>query len=113
MIAGAFPAIGHGGSRQPADQPRAARECGPRRISECLVVGLAVVKAIANMSYRKLVSGLEAAHLDPLAVDPDPIGASQIANDDFPVLVHHAAMMPGDAERIEPRIACRVTPHDH
>ena len=74
---------------------------------------LAVVQAIADVSYRKLVAGLEATHLDPLAVDPDPVGAPQVADDDFPVLLHHAAMMPGDAERIEPRIAGRVTSHDH
>ncbi len=84
-----------------------------RRVGECLIVPLAVVKPVADMSYRKLVAGSQSSHLDPLTVDPDAVGRPEVPNHDLAVFLHHAAVVSRNPQRVEPGITRGMPAHDH
>jgi hypothetical protein len=64
------------------------------------------------VSNRQLITRSQPAGLDPLAVDPDAIRAPKVAHDDLVILAGHAAVMPRNTQRVEPRVAIGMTAHD-
>ena len=56
------------------------------------------IEAVADVGNRKFIARTQPAHLDALAVDPDPIGTAQIADHDLIFVLNHAAMMARNAE---------------
>ena len=65
------------------------------------------------MGDRELVSRPEPPHLHALAVDPDAVGAPQVAHHQLVFVLRHAAVMTGDTQRIEPGIALGMAADDH
>ena len=106
IVLGVRVAIARRGARHASRKRR-----GTARIGKRLIVGLTVVETISNMSDRKLVARLQSPHLDALTVDPDSVGAAQVADDHFAILLHHAAVVARDPEGIESGVAGRMTTH--
>jgi hypothetical protein len=66
------------------------------------------------MGDRQLISRTEPPHFHSLAIDPNAVRAPQIPHDDFPIVLRHAAMTPGNADGIEPGVTLGMTAHhDH
>ena len=74
---------------------------------------LPVVETIADVGDRQLVARPEPADFHPLTVDPDAVGASQVADHHVVLVLRHATVMAGDPQRIEPCVALGMTTHDH
>src|SRR5262249_43653771 len=72
----------------------------------------APLDAVADVGDRQLVARLEPARLHPLAVDPDAVGAPQVADENLAVDLAHAAMPPRDPDRVEPGVALRMAADD-
>ncbi len=84
------------------------------RLGERQFLRVAGFHPVADMGDRKFVSRVERPFLDPLPVDPNAIGAAKVPDDDIVVLLvlHHAAMAPGDPNRVKPCIALRMPTDD-
>jgi hypothetical protein len=76
-------------------------------------VGLAVLETISDMSNGQLIARPQPPELDALPVDANAIGAAQVLDHDLAALLHHAAVVPRDAERIEAGFAPWVSAHHH
>ena len=100
--------------RRPGRRGRRLALLGRHRLGQRHVLRRAGLHPVADVGDRQLVAGPELAHLDPLAVDPDAVGAAEVADDHLAavLVLHHAAMTARDTDRVEPGIALGVPADD-
>jgi len=74
---------------------------------------LPVVETIADVGDGQFVARPEPADFHPLTVDPDAVGASQVADDHIVLVLRHATVVARNPQGIEPCVALGMTTHDH
>jgi hypothetical protein len=62
---------------------------------------------------RELITGPETTNLDPLTVDTNPVGTTQVAHNNLAAILRHTTMMTRDAKRIESRVALGMAADNH
>jgi len=110
---GFFFASGSRDRGAPIFRPRTDGGRHAHRLGNGLVVGLSVLQPIADVSNRQFITRSQSAHLHPLPIDPNAIGTPKVPDHDLAILLGHATVMARHAERVEPRLACRMAAHNH
>jgi hypothetical protein len=83
-------------------------------LGNCLLVRLPILKPVAYVSDRKLITRTQSTYFDALAVDPNAVGTAEVPDHDLAAFLSHAAVVSRNPQGIQASIAVWVpSHHDH